>query len=278
MSDLKKILELDAAGGQDVHAQLIVEIYRGGVECVAVQPSPFMPGKINQFAFEQLPDPLQMADAISMLSRQENIFQTAYERVTVCYNFPEVMFVPVKLYDPLQQEQLLDGAFGVDALAQTFTARLPNGEAVIWRVNKSLHEQMEGLFPNAEFTHRFVPEFFEVQKFNAIEIRCYAKFIQLIGYGNKRLPVVSYKSYTSAADIVYELLSFSAFVHAEPKEVPVIYSGHMDEQSAVFEEIQKYFLHLQPAQLPGQENWNLQSDIYAPHYFYPLLNLAKCAS
>jgi hypothetical protein len=58
--------------------------------------------------------------------------------------------------------------------------------------------------------------------------------------------------------------------------VQISASGLLDDRSALFTELKKYFLHVALESRPDEFIYDPVFDDYPPHFFTPLFNLALC--
>jgi hypothetical protein len=92
---------------------------------------------------------------------------------------------------------------------------------------------------------------------------------------NHQLQLIQEFPYQVAEDVSYHLLNICELMELSPATVPLRVSGMLEESSAMFSEIQKYFgkAQLDPAPYLGPSSeWN----DYPTHFFSPLLKLSVC--
>jgi len=105
-------------------------------------------------------------------------------------------------------------------------------------------------------------------------------------YRNRSLQLIQSFAYTTPEDVVYHLLHCCEQLGLSQDDCLLHISGYIDEDSALFTEIKKYFLRLEfdkfegahDVQEPMQEELteNSAPSEYPAHYFSYLQKLALC--
>jgi hypothetical protein len=87
-----------------------------------------------------------------------------------------------------------------------------------------------------------------------------------------QLLIAGYYDYTLPADVIYYLLSICHQNRLSREKIPVIVSGLVDLQSAMYKELYLYFVQLS-LRRPG---WDLAGSDYPAHYFTNFNDLLQC--
>lgn len=91
------------------------------------------------------------------------------------------------------------------------------------------------------------------------------------------MQLVQSYAYQAAEDVSYYLLNICKQLELEPATVTVKLAGMVDVSSAMYTEMLKYFLHVEPDALP-MDSITPSLEEYPAHFFSPILKLAVCVS
>ena len=98
----------------------------------------------------------------------------------------------------------------------------------------------------------------------------------VVVFKDKAIQLLQSYTYQTPDDVSYYLLSICNRFQISQDKVTLIVSGLLDEQSRLFQELLKYFLHVQWDQLPDNVQMDAVFSPYPSHYFSPLLKMALC--
>lgn len=101
-------------------------------------------------------------------------------------------------------------------------------------------------------------------------------FIALLHQGES-LQLLQTYAYHTPQDAAYLLLHICRQFALEQEEIPMIISGFVDVQSALYQELNRYFLRIEKDDELSASARNLLND-FPSHYFSPLFNLLSCVS
>ncbi|MCC6289961.1 MAG: DUF3822 family protein [Chitinophagaceae bacterium] len=205
-----------------------------------------------------------------------------YAHITVVYNFGDSILVPEKFYMPAINEPSLDLVYGDLNKGRQFADHVPAWELyLIYRVPEALHHIFESHFPSAEFMHSY-SSFLKIKKQRSGET---GSELNAIFYNNK-LIISLFKDaglllmrsfeYETSEDVAYHLLNICRQFDVDCEKVTLVISGLIADHSAVYAELQKYFLFLQLDQRPADFKYSEAFDEYPPHFFTYIFNAALC--
>ena len=208
--------------------------------------------------------------------------QATFYQTLISYHFPDSVFVPLKYFNPGEATSLLNTLIGKNENEMTLSEPVTEwGLQNIYRVPKSLHEFLEKYFATGKYWHtytvalknsRSVPDGarlwadFKPHEFTVLLIRDH--IIQL----SQIFP------YTTPADVLYHLLKVCSNFSVLQNEINIILSGLVEQQSALYEELHKYFLHIEFNSPNGAIRMDESFYDYPAHYFSPIYKLAACVS
>ena len=227
-------------------------------------------------------DELTQAHALREIIYGQDILQHAYRQTIILYNLSESALIPDEIYQQEINSDLTDVLFG--NLKKNLVLTDKHQEAVahtIYRIPQNIHNLMHQKFPNGQYWHLY-SLWLKTMKDSASAEK---EVIQLIFASDKmmvsvfkegQLQLLQSIPYSTPEDVAYQLLNYCHELSISPEECLIIVSGYIDEDSALFNELKKYFLKLQFDTLIGSEEKRLGE--YPVHYFSYLQKIAACVS
>jgi hypothetical protein len=236
----------------------------------------FLKGASNSFeliryiSFEELEAEQQLAAILDELKK------TACDRIFVSSSFSQVLLVP---------DQYADGAASfLSGIFEIRDQKQFRDKVVEWQVTTaysmpaSVCKQILEFFPSAVFFHAYTPAMKIYNGFvatNQIDIHFTTAFFRLLVKKEGKVQLAQTYSYKTPLDVVYYLLKVCYEFGLDQSEVFLIVSGLIDQDSALYSEMHKYFLNLHFAQAPA---YTLPENEHPHHYFTSLYKLAACVS
>jgi hypothetical protein len=99
------------------------------------------------------------------------------------------------------------------------------------------------------------------------------EFSVVVSRGSNLLLVQRFE-YASPSDVLYHLLGICKMFSLLQEEVSLRVSGLVDKDSALAKELFQYFLDIDYRAAA----WETDEEIFPPHFFTALNDLARCAS
>ena len=227
-------------------------------------------------------DDLTQAHALREIIYGQDILQHSFKQSTILYNLSESALIPDEIYQQELNTDLADVLFG--NLKKNLVLSDKHEEAVahtIYRIPQNMHNLMRQKFPNGKYWHLY-SLWLKTMKDSASADK---EVIELIFASDKMLVSVFREGqlqllqsipYSTPEDVAYQLLNYCHELSISPEECFILVSGYIDEDSALFNELKKYFLKLQFDKLIGSDQERLGE--YPVHYFSYLQKIAACVS
>jgi len=197
-------------------------------------------------------------------------------RSVICLSGPEALLVPQKFNET--EAELLPAIYaGVDA-------KLLSDPVAEWQVTtayqleRDLFDQLERHLPGASYVHAYTPMLRLYNGFVAdqqVEVHFDTERFRVLVKKDSRLLLVQTYAYKSPLDVAYVLLKICYELGIDQSQVYLIVSGLVDRNSALFAELQHYFLNIHFSTAQG---FSLPETDLPSYYFQSLINLASCAS
>ncbi|MEO9210641.1 MAG: DUF3822 family protein [Ginsengibacter sp.] len=201
-----------------------------------------------------------------------------FKSVHIFYSFKESVFVPFNLYNSIANAEtlnLLHGDcrdyatfLGADILTHRSTYN-------VYRVPQLVHEALQTQFKQVTFSHSYSSILQkEPSEKDLLSITFYSKRMVVALSINSKWHLINEFSFESPQDAVYILLNISQ--QFDKQNISLEINGFIEENSALFMEISKYFSRVNFSSLP--EDYIYQKPIlkYPAHYFGALYALKPC--
>jgi hypothetical protein len=231
----------------------------------------------NQFKTEQLEAVLQ-----EIIYDDEWLAINPNETFLV-YNFPESSLVPERLFSLDNNKQLTDLIYGNLNKNLILSEKIPWWEFHnVYRIPTEMHRLLQQKFSAGRYWHFYSLQLKCHKMFTAREEPEYLKvifypdrIIALVFKSGKLFLIQSF-SYLDSKDVAYHLLNCCHQLGLNPEETIVELSGLVERDSSLFEDLQKYFLHLNFEGVEDSIKMTDELKEYPHHYFSSLLKMALC--
>ena len=208
--------------------------------------------------------------------------QGPFYQTLISYHFPDCIFVPLKYFDPGEAISLLNSLVGKNANELTLSEPVAEWDMQnIYRVTKSLHQSLGKNFATGKFWHTYT-----VALKNSLSVpegtRLWADFkpneFTVLLFRDHIFQLAQIFPYSTPADVLYHLLKICSNFSLQQNEIKIILSGLIEQQSALYEELYKYFLHIEFNRPNGAIRMDESFYDYPVHYFSSIYKLAACVS
>jgi hypothetical protein len=270
-----KILPPDPAG-KNLH--LLAEIGSEGLSLLYYSTSPVSIEGWMNFQFEKnMPSP-DMAAELNELIGKESLPE--FNSCHIFFNFKESLLVPVQYFKEATAASMLECKYGAQPTDAIFSEQLEGMNAVnVYRVNDYIYNNLNSRFLSAVFyhTHTLLLPFLQRQQ---QELFCtiYQHSIRVILFREDKLQLVQYFDYSTPSDVAYHLMNTCSQHQVSPSEVRLTLTGFIDKDSNLYEELYRYFLEIQFAELPEGVELSTGVSSMPAHFFSHLISLVQCVS
>jgi Protein of unknown function (DUF3822) len=202
-----------------------------------------------------------------------------FYKVVIGYSFAEKILVPDDLYKYEDAETLLNAGFGTGVHATVIAERVINLQLhTVFRIPTVLYEWAEKKFSNAQYFHTvslLLKKNTGIYK-DLVRIDIKSEAFSVLVFKGGKLQLAQNREYTSPEDVLYYLLKIVQHFSLSQPGVRLVLSGLIEEESTLYRELYKYFIHLEFENIP--EGIKSDSVFYEhpAHYFSSMLNLATC--
>jgi hypothetical protein len=229
----------------------------------------FIPGKP---ALESLQDILQ----------GDELLQHHFRETYIVYNFSDSNLLPEKCFHIELNKPVIELVYGNARKGLLLSEKVYGWNLFnVYRIPREIHALLQQKFAAGKYWHYYTLLLSAVAKEettpgNVVKVVIAADQFVAAVFKEKDLQLLQTYSYQTPDDVSYNLLAVCQQLHLSPEEITLKVSGLIDEQSILYQELMKYFLHLQWEVLP--DSIGLQDDFlqFPPHYFSPLMKMALC--
>ncbi|MCO5241012.1 MAG: DUF3822 family protein [Chitinophagaceae bacterium] len=207
----------------------------------------------------------------------------SYNKVTVVYYFPESLLVPEPLLDSGLNKSSFDLVYGDLNKGELLSDHLPGWNMYnIYRVPAVLHQLLGTHFPKGHFFHAYTlllkrkAQTIGEAEGDEATLIFYPNKLLFALYRDGDLQIIQTFEYETAVDVAYHLLNACRWFEVDCGQVVLCISGLLDDQSSVFSELQKYFMHIKLDDRPADFTYNETFNEYPRHFFSSLFNIALC--
>jgi Protein of unknown function (DUF3822) len=277
MKSMERLFQI--AGQQDKEViQPVLSIRLGAKHC-CFSITDFASGELQRLAYytaEEVNEPF-----LTELFTAHPELNVSFYQVLVCYDHPESSLVPLKYFKQEDAGALLKALYGINAEASVLVDPVDQWQLYnVFAVPKEVHDRMIRKFAFGKYLHQYTLGINNMNgKHPGGDLRVDFRkedFIVLATKGNDLLLAKTYL-YSTPADVLYYLLRICRQFGLSQQEVQIDLSGLVDQQSALYRELDQYFLNIAFRQSP----WAITASNDSPdpaHFFTSLNELSRCAS
>ena len=256
---------------------LLIEVGRQGISYIAYTSDNNCIA-LSLFHFEASTTNDQVANYLNEIVTEQPLLQRSFNKVNLVYTFPESLLVPDQYVGINTNKEMLELVYGDASDNVIRTDAIANHNLHnVYQVPRQVDSVIMQLFSTAEHGHFYslLPGIF---KGTGNQLDCIFSTtnitVQLLKEG--RLQVIQNFQYKVAEDVVYFLLNVCQRFDVDINNTTVKLHGMIDEESNLYNELNKYFLHQEFGSLPEQFIYNEEIKKYPVHYFNHLFELAAC--
>jgi hypothetical protein len=199
---------------------------------------------------------------------------SSFEKVVIAAAFVETLLVP-RRHHPHREWLLMHSTSlnGFEPLTDAI-AELQIENA--FGFPGALRQHFINRFPHAQFMHVYTPllkVYNGVSSDEQLMVHFMYQQFTVVLKQQQQIQLAQTYQYTSPMDVVYYLLKISSEFGLSVEEVPVIISGFVSEDSALYKELHQYFFKIQFS----KNSKNSFGGDFPDHFFTSVYNIAACA-
>lgn len=259
---------------------LLMEISEGSVTLAIYREGKKMLVALEHYLITQNADGIERQLEDFLLTHEW--IRKNYKAVWICFTTADAMLFPEELHDPSIQELIMNTVMG----------DLPDGEVInelidgknmycVYRMPSTLYDLIGSRFGEESATHFYavaVKTNPATASNNGLRVVIGHGRMVVSLIGNGKLKLMQNYPCKNGQEAAYHLLNIRRQFDLDQETVPLELSGMVEENSALYNEIKKYFLQVSLVERPETLNYAEGFDEYPAHYFQTIYNLAICVS
>ena len=262
--------------------RLLMEVNANSFSYVLLNLRGMRPMAIKFFQWNQFKTEL-LEDVLREIIEEDELLAVNPEETFLVYNFPESNLVPEKLFNMDANKPLTELVYGDVDKNLILSEKIPWWEFHnVYRIPTDAHRLLQQKFVAGKYWH-----------FYSLQLKCHKMFtsreeafyIKVFFYPDKivamifkkgKLQLVQSFSYQDSKDVSFHLLNCCQQLGMNQEEIVVELSGLVERDSTLYEELQKYFLHIVFEDI--EDSIKMTDDLkeFPRHYFSSLLKMAIC--
>ena len=198
----------------------------------------------------------------------QSLFEKEFKTVSIIYSFPESVMVPFSLYNSHKNSEVLNMMHGDFTGSDLILTDMLLHRQVYncYRLPSDVVREITNRFPSSRGLHQYTSLLQSMTKdANGISIIFYPQKIVLTAAKEGQALLVNSFPYKSQEDVSYILLNVCKQLNLE--NIPLVVSGLIEKDSALYKELYKYFDSVHFAATPAGYHLSDTMTQYPPHYF-----------
>ena|SRR5689334_3099984 len=205
----------------------------------------------------------------------------SFRQTVIGYYMRENILIPSKLYHFEETKKLLQALYEKE---QNTTISESVAEWQLYNaynVPVYLHELLSRNFATGNFWHVYsvtLKNRIEQQEGSKLIIDFKTDSFSVVVIKNNTILLAQIFAYSKPADILYWLLKVCRELSLDQNEARLLISGLIDRRSAVYKDLEQYFLNIEFASIANGVRLANPFHEYPVHFFSSLYKLAACVS
>ena len=229
------------------------------------------------YHFEKITPPVGFPIALQILFHQHEILSKKFKKTIINNSFPSSVLIPFSLYNSQENGNVLNLMYGDLRDNDTVLTDIITQQGVYnsFRIPAAIHDVIQTQFPDAKNVHQYTVLLNQpVPEKNKLFIIFYSKKIVVLLAKDGKYQLVNSFNYDKAEDVTYTLLNICQ--QFDVKNIDLHISGLLEQNSALYKEIYKYFNSIELATLPGDKNYSEEILQFPSHYFSHIFAIDSC--
>ncbi len=229
------------------------------------------------------PDKRELVAELEEILYDEETLRNKDVKATLIYNFPECQLIPTNYFNHNSTNELNELLYGDLNRGIVLSEKINEFSAFnVYHVPSEVQQLFQRIYSNPQYRHYY-----------SVWLECIYReqekqeeFISVLFYPGRILvacfredqPVLMQSYfYEVVEDVAYYLLNICDKLKFSTGTTSIRLSGMIDESSALYSEIYKYFGQTSLESFPILSSASALNE-YPPHFFSPLLKFATCVS
>lgn len=267
---------IDLPGIDTQNAELWLYVDLQGLSYIILENNNFMLLAVYHFKEESSGE--ISAGRVRRIFNEQEILHQPFKKVHIVYGYPASVLVPHEYLNESVYKPMLELVYGdaTETMIQVdfmYRHHLHN----VYAVPKEIEQAAMRFFPYASQSHLYslLPAVITGWG-NHLYCIFHSSHLTVMLIKERKLQFIQGYAYKVPVDVTYHLLNLCKNFDVDPAEVNVHLNGLIDKSSALYDELHKYFLHLQFGTLPKKYEYPEQVNNYPEHFFSHLFQVSAC--
>ena len=222
------------------------------------------------------------AQALNEIITNDSLLQKPWKEFVAIYSFPDSTLLPEKFFDIGMNKTFTELLFGNAFKGIILSEKISAWEVYnIYRIQRDIHGLMQQKFSGGRYWHYNSILLSSIERAQEVGVH----FLNCIFYPEKfvvaffrgpQLQLLQTYQYETPEDVSYFLLKICRQFEASQEHVRVNVGGLIEQQSALYTELLKYFQHIEFDRIPEKIETKGLLENFPEHYFSQLLKMATC--
>jgi Protein of unknown function (DUF3822) len=199
--------------------------------------------------------------------------------VVISYHYPSAVLTPEAYYQVDQAKASVELVYGDLEEGMVISEQVSGWNMYnAYRIPAEVNDLLSSRFPGARYWHSYSVLLKTLRKDqkNLLQVAFYHNRITVAAVKSGALQLVQDFPYQTAEEVAYYLLSICGHTGLDHKTTLLCIGGLIEEKSAMYAELIKYFSQIENAARPAAYNYAAAFDVYPAHFFTPVFNIGLC--
>lgn len=230
---------------------------------------------LSAYIFEKKDVANNIAEALERFFSKEDIPKEKFNRTFISYSFNESILTPGLYYSHSENNKNLDLVYGDIEQGLIFTEHVAQNNLYnTYRIPKKIYNIISSRFDAVACSHQYSLLIKQHYKEDILKLIFYrSKIIILLQKANK-LQIIQSFNYTTSEDVLYHMINVCR--QFDVNNINTELCGMIEKDSALFQEIEKYLLHITFSELPQELLYADELKDIPSHFFSQLFAFALC--
>ncbi len=275
------IILKDLAPNEWEHCSLVIEVSPDYFYYTVLNGNSVIGLKYYQLSYNSNQE---MVNILEETVNEDPVLKENMSSCRVLFNWPENCLVPAIHFDEDLNKGMLGLMFGYLNKGLTLSEKIEDaGMHIIYRIPPVLDDFFQRRFQACTYCHYYSLWLnckFKDKKTITDHVSVVFKPNEITAavFAGRQLQVIQNMTYQTTEDIAWQLLNIYQRFQLKQDETPLSVGGMIDQNSAMYEELLKYFQWVELDLMPKEIVVPDQLRLFPEHFFSPLLKLALCVS
>lgn len=230
------------------------------------------------YHYDKNKPPVGYPIALQIIFHQKEILSKKFKKVFVVYSLPQSVLIPFSLYNREDNSILMNMMHGDLHANETILTDVITSHSIYncYRIPSAVYETVQNQYPDVVSMHQYsLLMKSSIVKDDKLSVIFYTQKIIVSLIKDGKYQLVNSFNYRTTEDVSYILLNICH--QFEISKIPLAISGLLEENSALYKEMYKFFTEIELAKLPGDFNYSEEILQHPSHYFSSIFELVSCA-